>query len=54
MKRMNRLFGALAQHMEVGADYHDLAGFYRETGEKEKSIQIAQKGLKKATGRMDG
>ena len=31
----------------------NLAGFYWETGEKEKSIQIAQKGLKKATGWMD-
>ena len=41
------------KYMEVGADYHDLAGFYWETGEKEKSIQIARKGLKKATGRMD-
>ena len=41
------------KYMEVGADYHDLAGFYWETGEKKKSIQIAQKGLKKATGRMD-
>lgn len=41
------------KYMEVGADYHDLAEFYWETGEKEKSIQIARKGLKKATGRMD-
>ncbi len=41
------------KYMEVGADYHDLAGFYWETGEKEKAIQIAQKGLKKARGRMD-
>ena len=41
------------KYMEVGADYHDLADFYWKTGEKEKSIQIAQKGLKKATGRMD-
>lgn len=39
--------------MEYGADYHDLATFYWETGDKEKSIQIAQKGLKKARGRMD-
>lgn len=39
--------------MKFGADYHDLAEFYWEAGEKEKSIQIAQKGLKKATGRMD-
>ncbi|MCG8642285.1 MAG: hypothetical protein MI862_21345 [Desulfobacterales bacterium] len=41
------------KHMEFGADYHDLAGFYWEAGEKKKSIQIARKGLKKATGRMD-
>ena len=41
------------KYMEVGADYHDLAGFYWETGEKKKSIQIAQKGLKKAKGRMN-
>lgn len=41
------------KYMGVGADYHDLAEFYWETGEKEKSIQIARKGLKKATGRMD-
>lgn len=41
------------KYMEVGADYHDLAEFYWETGEKGKSIQIARKGLKKATGRMD-
>lgn len=39
--------------MEFGADYHDLAEFYWETGEKKKSLQIAQKGLKKARGRMN-
>lgn len=31
------------RRMEVGADYYDLATFYWETGEKEKSIQIAQR-----------
>ena len=41
------------QVMEVGADYHDLAEFYWETGEKGKSLQIARNGLKKARGRMD-
>jgi hypothetical protein len=40
------------KHMEVGSDYHDLAEFYWEAGETVKSIQIAQKGLKKAKGRM--
>lgn len=44
--------GLRLKHMKVGADFHDLAEFYWETGEKEKSIQIARKGLKKATGRM--
>lgn len=39
--------------MDVGADYHDLAEFYWETGEKKTSLQIAQKGLKTARGRMD-
>jgi len=38
--------------MEVGSDYHDLAEFYWQTGETEKSIQTVQKGLKKARGRM--
>ena len=40
------------KYMEFGADYHDLAEFYWKTGDKEKSIQIALKGLKKAKGRM--
>jgi len=40
-------------HMEYGADYHDLATFYWESGEKEKSLQVAEKGLRKGKGRMD-
>ena len=42
-----------AQRMEYGADYHDLATFYWESGEKEKALQVAEKGLRKAKGRMD-
>jgi len=40
-------------HMEYGADYHDLATFYWESGEKEKALDTAEKGLCKAHGRMD-
>ncbi len=42
-----------AQRMELGADYHDLATFYWDSGEKEKALQVAEKGLRKAKGRMD-
>jgi tetratricopeptide (TPR) repeat protein len=42
-----------AGRMEYGADYHDLAAFYWESGEKEKALQVAEQGLKKAKGRMD-
>ena len=40
-------------HMEYGADYHDLATFYWETGEKEKAQQVAEEGLRNGKGRMD-
>jgi tetratricopeptide (TPR) repeat protein len=42
-----------AQQMELGADYHDLATFYWDSGDKEKAMQVAEKGLRKAKGRMD-
>ena len=41
------------QKMKYGADYHDLADFYWETGNRDKAIEIGKKGLKKAEGRMD-
>ena len=41
------------QRMELGADYHDLATFYWDFGDKEKALQVAEKGLRKAKGRMD-
>ena len=40
-------------HMEYGADYHDLATFHWESGEKEKALIVAEKGLRKGKGRMD-
>ena len=39
--------------MEYGLDYYDLATFYWETGKKDKAVEIAQKGIKKAKGRMN-
>lgn len=42
-----------ADRMEYGSDYHDLATFYWESGEKEKALQVAEEGLEKAKGRMD-
>ncbi|MDY0038859.1 MAG: hypothetical protein RBS57_00990 [Desulforhabdus sp.] len=39
--------------MANGADYHDMATFYWEAGEKEKGLQVAEEGLRKAKGRMD-
>ena len=39
--------------MELGADFYDLATFFWEAGEKEKALQVAEEGLRKAHGRMD-
>lgn len=40
-------------HMKYGADYHDLATFHWEQGERDKAMAIAREGLQKAKGRMD-
>jgi len=39
--------------MEVGADYHDLATFYWDEGEKEKAVAVAEQGLQMGQGGMD-
>ncbi|MFH1829901.1 MAG: hypothetical protein ABH871_03895 [Pseudomonadota bacterium] len=39
--------------MKYGMDYHDLATFYWDAGEREKAMDVAQKGMKVAEGRMD-
>lgn len=39
--------------MKYGGDFHDLATFYWERGEKKKAVQVAEDGLKKGEGKMD-
>ena len=39
--------------LKYGMEYYDLATFYWEDGEKEKALEIAEKGLKTGEGRMD-
>ena len=39
--------------MKYGADYHDLATFYWEQGQREVSLRVAREGLEKGEGRMD-
>jgi tetratricopeptide (TPR) repeat protein len=48
-----KYFELRAGRMDYGADYHDLATFYWEAGEKEKALQVAEEGLRKGQGRMD-
>jgi len=42
-----------SKRMEYGADYHDLATFYWEQGQRQMAMAIAREGLQKAKGRMD-
>jgi hypothetical protein len=45
---------ALRQNrMTYGGDYHDLATFHWQSGEKEKALEVAEQGLRKGKGRMD-
>jgi hypothetical protein len=39
--------------MKYGADYHDLATFYWEQGDREQALEVAREGMHKAEGRMD-
>ena len=39
-------------NLQYGNDYHELATFYWETGERNKALEVAQEGLKKGEGAM--
>ncbi|MBI2227785.1 MAG: hypothetical protein HYU46_01650, partial [Deltaproteobacteria bacterium] len=42
-----------SRRMEHGADYHDLATFYWEQGDREQALAVAHEGMRKGKGRMD-
>src|SRR3990172_3046086 len=42
-----------SRRMEYGADYHDLATFYWEQGDREQALAVAREGIRKGKGRMD-
>ncbi len=42
-----------ARRMKYGLDYHDLATFYWENGEREKAVEIARQGLREGEGKLD-
>jgi hypothetical protein len=59
-RRIYRMLGNREKYLELryrrmnyGADFHDLATFYWEAGEKKKALQVAETGLQKGQGRMD-
>lgn len=42
------------KRMEYGPDYVDLTEFFWERGDQQRALQVAQQGLKQATGALDG
>lgn len=59
-RRIYRRLGDRDKYLELrqrrmlyGADYHDLATFYWESGEKETALQVAEAGLLNGKGALD-
>ena len=59
-RRIYRRLGDREKYLELrrlkmvyGLDYHDLAQFYGEEGNREQALAVAEEGLKKGQGRMD-
>lgn len=59
-RRLYRQIGDRSKYLELrrkrmkyGSDFHDLATFYWESGEKEEALRVAEEGLRKGQGRMD-
>ena len=60
-RRIYRKLGDRAKYLELrhkklkyGDDYHDLATFYWDEGSRKEALLVAEEGLKKGEGRMDG
>jgi tetratricopeptide (TPR) repeat protein len=58
-RRIYRRLGDREKYLELrrmkmvyGLDYHDLAQFYQEEGNREQALAVAEEGLKKGQGRM--
>jgi hypothetical protein len=59
-RRIYRKMGDREKYLELrckklvyGRDYHDLASFYWDEGNREKALAVAEEGEKKGQGRMD-
>ena len=59
-RRIYRTLGDREKYLELrlrkmvyGADYHDLATFYKECGEETQALSVAKEGLENGQGRMD-
>jgi len=59
-RRIYRRLGDRERYLELrhrklvtGTDYHDLADFHWQAGDKHKAITIAEEGLRRGKGRMD-
>ena len=42
-----------SRKMEVGPDYHDLATYYWDQGDREQALDVAEQGMRLGKGRMD-
>jgi hypothetical protein len=42
-----------SRKMEVGPDYHDLATYYWDQGDREQALAVAEQGMRLGKGRMD-
>ncbi len=49
----DRYLGLRLRKLVTGTDYHDLADFHWNAGERDRALEIAEQGLRQGKGRMD-